>query len=86
MVKTTNNSAKVLVTSPNVRYYDHVIEADYEYENVKCKKDDKTGVVKVSQFTSIFIFRNNLTFHLKRLIQSKLWSHSEPKTKYQKLV
>jgi hypothetical protein len=42
-------SNKIIIQSPNVRYYDDVIESDYEYENVKCKKDDKTGSIKVSQ-------------------------------------
>ena len=45
---------KVSVQSPNVRYTDDTIEADYEYENVKCKLDEKTGAYKVSQ-TSMLI-------------------------------
>lgn len=39
--------AKVIVQSPNIRYSDDAIEADYEYDNVKCVQDGKAGSVKV---------------------------------------
>lgn len=39
---------KVNVQSPNIRYTDETIEADYEYDNVKCIRDEKTNSVKVS--------------------------------------
>ncbi len=41
------NSNSIVIQSPNVRYYEDVIEADYEYDNVRCKKDEKTGNIKV---------------------------------------
>ena len=48
----SNKKTNIVVQSPNVRYYDGFIESDYEYESVKCKRDDKTGAIKVS-FISI---------------------------------
>lgn len=39
--------AKINVQSPNVRYTEDTIEADYEYDNVKCVQD-KAGNIKVS--------------------------------------
>jgi myo-inositol-1-phosphate synthase len=50
-------SNKIIIQSPNVRYYDDVIESDYEYENVKCKKDDKTGSIKVYPMKTVITFR-----------------------------
>lgn len=40
--------ATVNVQSPNIRYSESLIEADYEYENVRCVKDEKTNSIKVS--------------------------------------
>lgn len=39
--------AKINVQSPNIRYTPEAIEADYEYETVKCTKDGKTNTIKV---------------------------------------
>lgn len=48
---------KVSVQSSNVRYSDDFIESDYEYENVKCKLDDKTGAYKVYPMKTVLTFR-----------------------------
>ena len=45
---------KVNVQSPNIRYTDETIEADYEYDNVKCIRDEKTNSIKVND--SLFFF------------------------------
>lgn len=50
-------SNKLIIQSPNIRYYDDVIEADYEYENVRCKKDDKTSTIKVYPMKTLVTFR-----------------------------
>ena len=39
--------ATINVQSPNIRYTQELIEADYEYENVRCVKDEKTNSIKV---------------------------------------
>lgn len=41
-------ATSVNVQSPNIRYTESLIEADYEYENVRCVKDEKTNSIKVS--------------------------------------
>lgn len=41
--------ARINVQSPNIRYSDGAIEADYEYENVKCVHDTKSNTIKVSR-------------------------------------
>lgn len=38
--------ANIKVESDNVRYYNDVIEADYEYENVRARTEKKTIQVK----------------------------------------
>jgi len=35
------------VQSPNIRYTQENIEADYEYENVRCAVDERTNTIKV---------------------------------------
>lgn len=49
--------AKVNVQSPNVRYNDDAIEADYEYDDVKCVQDEKSDSVKVYPMRSVITFR-----------------------------
>lgn len=50
----SNETMKVNVQSPNIRYTDETIEADYEYDNVKCIRDEKTNSIKVND--SLFFF------------------------------
>ncbi|OTF82306.1 inositol-3-phosphate synthase 1-A-like protein [Euroglyphus maynei] len=60
MATNNNDNAttmKVNVQSPNIRYTDETIEADYEYDNVKCIPDDKTNSVKVYPMRSVITFR-----------------------------
>ncbi|XP_054168344.1 uncharacterized protein LOC128965631 [Oppia nitens] len=54
MVPNNNN---IVVQSPNVRYYDDLIESDYEYESVKCKRDEKTGNIKIYPMKTVLTFR-----------------------------
>lgn len=44
--------ATVNVQSPNIRYSEQAIEADYEYENVRCVKDEKSNSIKVGAPTA----------------------------------
>lgn len=39
---------ELLVDSPNVKYTDEHIEADYVYESVKCVRDEETKRITVS--------------------------------------
>ncbi|KAH7637937.1 Inositol-3-phosphate synthase 1-B [Dermatophagoides farinae] len=48
---------KVNVQSPNIRYTDETIEADYEYDNVKCIRDEKTNSIKIYPMKSVLTFR-----------------------------
>lgn len=43
-----NQMAKINVQSANIRYTDDLIEADYQYDNVKCVHDPKNDSIKVS--------------------------------------
>ncbi|RWR99989.1 hypothetical protein B4U79_03213, partial [Dinothrombium tinctorium] len=49
-------SLKPVVESPNVRYSEETIEADYEYENTRCSKDEN-GVLKVFPMKTLITFR-----------------------------
>lgn len=49
--------ATVNVQSPNIRYSESLIEADYEYENVRCVKDEKTKSIKAYPMKSVITFR-----------------------------
>lgn len=49
--------AAINVQSPNIRYSAESIEADYEYESVRCVKDDKANSIKVYPMKSLLTFR-----------------------------
>nr|XP_046916603.1 inositol-3-phosphate synthase-like [Dermatophagoides farinae] len=53
----SNETMKVNVQSPNIRYTDETIEADYEYDNVKCIRDEKTNSIKIYPMKSVLTFR-----------------------------
>jgi hypothetical protein len=40
----------LMVDSPNIKYTDEHIEADYVYESVKCVRDEETKRITVSTF------------------------------------
>lgn len=42
---------KLLVRSPNITYTDDFIEAEYEYENVRCRRDTNTNIIQVNEQT-----------------------------------
>ena len=63
------NNSNIVIESPNVRYYEDFIESDYEYENVKCKRDDKTGAIKVSYITFHKFNENYIYFYPNFLTQ-----------------
>jgi len=48
---------KLNVQGPNVRYTDALIEADYEYENVRVKRDEKNNTMKVYPTRTLLTFR-----------------------------
>lgn len=60
----SNETMKVNVQSPNIRYTDETIEADYEYDNVKCIRDEKTNSIKVNDS----LFLKKFFFHLNNYI------------------
>ncbi|CAG2164762.1 unnamed protein product [Oppiella nova] len=49
--------SRIVIQSPDVRYYDDMIESDYEYSSVKCKRDERTGTIKVYPMKTVVTFR-----------------------------
>lgn len=49
--------SKISVQSPNIHYSDEAIEADYEYDNVKCIFDQRTDSIKAYPMRSIVTFK-----------------------------
>ncbi|GAV04713.1 hypothetical protein RvY_14948 [Ramazzottius varieornatus] len=54
-------SAQLFVQSPNLRYGEKFIESDYEYENVRCRRDERTNTIQVQATRTAVTFRTQRT-------------------------
>ncbi|KAI1298747.1 Inositol-3-phosphate synthase 1-A [Halotydeus destructor] len=54
-------ATKLQIQSPNLRYEDKAIEADYQYENVRCVRDERNNTIKVQPTKTTLTFRTETT-------------------------